>query len=446
MRICFFTSLSFLLFVSACTDPINIGSEVIEADGVIDVEFIDTLTLSSQTILADSSITFRQTDQNTYSGQTYLAGVMEDAVFGKSEAIAYFGVSLFSAFPDFSDLRVDSIVMSLSLDSLGQNGYEQALHEIELYRLTEPFEDLVEDTLYSNRSFEYEATPFYTVNREVSHSDSLMINAFTTDTVIGVSPQIRIPLDIDEWKTISSVANDTLIDNEKFISEVPGFALKSTPDESSIFGLDLLYAGSSSAASSNILIYYWPTDTTKNVLRLPLGKIRHNNFIHDYSGSELEANITADKPEFLFLESMGGTNIEFDLSSVLNLPEKILNQAVLEIAIEKEESPFEPISQIFAFYKNEDNDLVSVRDLSINNNNTVLFDGELNEVLSNGVTYDVYKMTLTNQIKDLLENEISTGKITLVANAKSQRSKRSKILGPAHPDYPPVLKLVITNP
>ena len=446
MRICFLFSLSFLLIVSACTDPINIGSDVIEADGVIDVEFIDTLTLTSQTILSDSSITFRQTDQNTFSGQTYLAGVLEDQVFGKSEAIVYFGVSLFSAFPDFSNLRVDSVVMSLSLDSLGQNGYEEAMHEIELYRLTEPFESLVEDTLYSNETFEFEASPIYTVNRQVNHSDSILINAYTTDTIIGASPQIRIPLDVDDWKDISNIANDTLINTDKFIAEVPGYALKSTPDESSIFGLNLLYAGSSSAASSNILIYYWPTDTTKNILRLPLGKIRHNNFVHDYSGSELESNTNSARPEFLYLESMGGTNIEFDLSSVLNLPEKILNQAVLEIAIEKEETAFEPISQVFAFYRDEDDNLITVRDLSINNNNTLLFDGELNEVLSNGITYDVYKMTLTNQIKDLLENEIRTGKITLVANAKSQRSRRSKILGPAHPDYPPVLKLVITNP
>jgi hypothetical protein len=75
--------LSFCLFLTACEDPQEIGSEVFVQD--IGVLYTDTLTVDASTILLDSIVT-----SNTAN---LLVGRYTDPTLGLVEASSYFHIA-----------------------------------------------------------------------------------------------------------------------------------------------------------------------------------------------------------------------------------------------------------------------------------------------------------------------------------------------------------------
>ena len=436
----FFLVSIFALCFFACTDSIPIGAEILDP-GDLSVQFNDTIEIDLQTSVGDSSLTFRKLTGDNFSGRTYMVGVLDDPIFGKTESISYFTLSMFFAIPDFPNLPIDSIVMSITLDSLGHYGPRDAIHNLEIFELQETIDLENDSTLYSNLELEIQPTPFYTSSETIALFDSVSVNAYNPDTILRRAPELRIPLDIQTWKNTLSEIQDSITE-EALLEKMPGFAIKNTTDQNSMIGLNLFYDGLSS--SSFIHVYYQPTDTTKAVYRLPLGKVRHSYINNNYSGSQLEGDLNKLDSEFLYLQSLAGTNIEIDLSEIQKYDDRILNFANLELAVQKESEDYLPITQVFAFYENNDGELTTIQDLTTTS--LAVFGGGLQEVSRNGLTYEIYSMNLTSQLNSILDQEIDSDKIILIANAKSERPNRSIILGPANSMFPPKLKILVTNP
>jgi len=117
-----------LIFISAlfsCNEDISVGSSLLE-DGAIEIDYTDSIRLEGQTIEADPVVVYRSAI--SFTGSTYLLGNVDDPVFGRSSAEVYFSVGLFNnQFPAFDTLQIDSVVMNLPLDTLGQYGRNQAI-------------------------------------------------------------------------------------------------------------------------------------------------------------------------------------------------------------------------------------------------------------------------------------------------------------------------------
>lgn len=441
----FFLVLSGITYVS-CTDPVNIGTGLVQSNGIIDVDVTDTFSIKAKMVTGDSAITFRRLDRDGYSGRTYMFGTMEDDTFGRAEAVTYFNAHLFAPMPRFDTLTVDSIVMTIFLDTLGQYGNPQAIQNLELYRLTEVIPaDNVGDTLFSNIELEHESTPLFTRSQVVNHRDSISIKSYTeNDTLVKVLPQLRIPLDVQYWLDNAIALSDSTDFLENLNDIITGYAIKSTSDESSMIGLNLLYNSDANINSASaIRIYYQPTDTTKAIYNLRLGRLRHSYFSNDYSGSLLEQQLNTTEPEYLFLQSQAGAYLEFDLSAIEDIQDQILNFAGLELFLSTDDT-YGPVEQLFAFYRNEDNDLSSIADLGTNT--LSFFGGSLETVAVNGMEWRRYEMNITNQMNAFIDQDISSGKIFILPDSRPQRPQRSIILGPGNIEQPPVLKLVLSNP
>jgi len=433
-----FLSIGILLL--ACNDPIVVGSELLDGE-TLDVEFTDVVDVTARTVEGEPSITFRNIPGGNYSAKTYMVGSTDDAVFGTLEAVTYFSPILFNVYPSFSEHVIDSVVLSIPLDSIGFYGDLSAIHNVELRAITESLKTRLDeepvDTLLSDVAIEVEPTIWSTLNSPISYKDSVSFTTYSnaSDSLINLVPQLRLELDSQFWIDLAGTAQDTLTP-EELETQIPGFELRTTSTTSSIFGLDLSYTTSSRPA--NINIYYKEGDSLRKTYRIPLGRYKHSQFDYDYAGSDLQSSL--DDPsssELLYIQSQAGTSIEVDLSNAKGYDDKILNYAELVMTVQPEdEDLYQPISTLVPWYVNESGNLQLVN----------LLEASLSESYAGGSRTLSYAMNLTSHINRIKKGELTNGKIFLIPELKAQRPNRSIILGPDHSDRPMKLNMILTKP
>ncbi len=426
-----------MLLLLACGDSIQLGSDIIGSTD-IEVEYTDTVPISAKTISSTSPPTYR--NSNSFDGRTYLVGEINDSDFGRSTSISYFSATLISSFPNLENAKFDSVVLSLPLDTLGDYGNEDELLNLELYQLVEKFEVESGDTLFSDLRLEHDAAPIATLSTVVNSADSIMLYNPIPDTILRAVSQIRFQMDTSFWREI---ANDTLKHESSaaLIEHIKGFALKTADADNRMLGLRI-----NAASSAAIEIYYSVGDTSKQVYFIDLGLYRHSFFEHDYSASSIEPVLDLEgQDELLYLQSMSGTNVEFDISFVDDLPDVIINKAVLEFVIESPPDDYFPISQVLASYRNDDGELNVIEDASPRYLGFT-FDGELSSSQIDGSTQYRYEIILTNHINNLLNGQLEGRGLIITAIRKQERPHRSLLFGPTHNKFPATLNLITTKP
>ena len=222
-----------------------------------------------------------------------------------------------------------------------------------------------------------------------------------------------------------------------------------------MMGLDL-----SNTSGSVLAIYFTDDGGAKNVYNFRLGDIRHINLAHDYTGSLLESEINLPNPQYAYIQSMGGTNIEVDLSSVQSLDNKLINRVQLEVTVAEvpgdDISLYPNIPNIFGSFRNDNGDLELISDLSTLaevgfeltlDNIGAFFGGIVQEIDENGVIYTRYNFNITNHVLEILDGEISDPSVTLVAFSKQERTQRTILHSDINiEETKPKLKVVLTDP
>ncbi|MBT8191719.1 MAG: DUF4270 domain-containing protein [Bacteroidia bacterium] len=436
MKLYYLISVSLIFILGSCGDSIQLGSTLLE-DPNISVSFTDTFHLKAKTISSDVPPTFR--NSASFGGKTYMVGAVNDPVFGYYGSVSYFTTSLISSFPDFSNASFDSIVLSLPYDSVGFYGNKNEEHLFELYQLSELFEVESGDTLYSDMVLEYDENPLSQVSIVTNYNDSIALYSPVVDSIVPAIPQLRMHFDTSFW---SPVARDTLNNesNEALNNYLKGFAIKSVNAENSMVGFDL---GNTSQAL--IEVYYTIGDTAKNIYFIDIGTFRHSTFEHDFTGTPVGSVTDIEgSDETLYLQSMAGTNVSFDLSGV-EISDEIINKAVLEITVSQHDEQYEPITQLLASYINDEGRLNVIEDASPAYL-SFLFDGALKSTVIDGITYNRYEMVITNHLKNIMSGQIDKPEIVITGLGKQERPNRSVLFGPSHPEFPAILKIITTNP
>ena len=435
---CYFLFL-IVLFIGACEDPIQLGAGLVQGE-VNDPEFTDTIDLVARTIMADPPITFR--NSSSFSNSTYLVGEINDPVFGRYSSVAYFDAFLSNSFPELENSVIDSVILVLALDSLGQYGDENEVHNLELYQLEDVLDVESGDTLLSDLRLEYSPTPLGSFSGTINFEDSLTVYSPTVDTLIQIPPELRVPLDVSFW---DPVARDTLINasNETLAEYLKGFALVSTTAQNSMVGLGL------SGNAARVDFYYTtviPPDTAKAIFSIFNGLNKHSYFEHDYSGTEVEAAIgDSINQEYIYLHSMAGVNIEFDLAPLLDLTnDVVINNAVLELSVKEDDPLYPPINRLLASYYN-DGVLFVVEDIALSSDFR-FFGGRVNKINIDGIKYDQYNLNITNHLNNLLNGSITETDLIISSFSTQEQARRSVIYGRDNQVQPARLKLIITKP
>ena len=425
------------LFMGACEDPIQLGAGLVDSE-VNDPEYTDTIVLLAKTVEGDPPITFR--NSATFSNSRYLLGSIEDPIFGTYSSETYFDTYLTTSFPDLRDAIIDSVMLVITLDSTAQYGNEEEVHTIDVFQLTEKIEVEAGDTLQSDLKLDYDNISLGGVTKKISHRDSLTVFNPSSDTLIKIASQLRIPMDTTFW---SPVARDSSInkDNDALADYLRGFALVSSNAQNSMIGL--LFNGS----SARFDFYYTVADTAKRVFSAFNGLIKHSYFEHDYAGSEVESAIgDPASQEFLYLHSMAGVNLEFDLQPLMALGDSVvINSSEIELTIVEPDPLYPPVNRLLASYYNDDGQLFVIEDIVLSSDFRY-FDGSLDQTNIGGITYDQYSMHITSHLNNLLEGSITDSLLIVSPFSTQEQANRSVIYGPKSSVQPAQLKLIITKP
>lgn len=428
-------------FLLSCNDEISVGSSLLE-DGAIGLDYTDSLQLPGKTIFSEPVIVYRSSSNFVHN--TYLLGQIDDPVFGVSRSELYLSSSIVdNFFPSFDTLRIDSVVMVLPLDTLGQFGQDAVSHSISVFQLNELLSPDVQDTIFSNQEFDAGTDPLGNINRVIDHKDSLEVYSPIRDSILRVRPQLRIPLDTQLWHRI---ATDTLInrDRERYEEEVKGFLVKTETNSSSIIGLDL-----SPTSQVVIELYYSANDTTKGVYFFDLGAVRSNYFGHDYTGTDVERAVNDGTNDAWYIQEMQGVDIMLDIGAALTYSDRVINRASLEFFALNETNPvIRPVEQLQAVYLDSsqmqnlvfDNLFQQQQNLSIR-----LFGGSVEEVDVDGTVLLRYSMDITNHLNAIIEGNIDNSALIIRSSNKSISAGRTIVFGPDS-SYPPKLKLISSNP
>lgn len=438
MRLYFFLLVAIVGVLSSCNEEITVGSAILE-DTTIGVSFTDTLEIEVKTVVDDTVITYR----SGVDSRTYLIGELNDPSFGFSKSDIYLSTQLISSsIPSFDTLTIDSIIMVFPLDTFGQFGNESAIHNIEVFQLQEELFVDDDNQILSSKSFEFGTSPVGQISTVINHRDSVFLELATNrDSLVKSFPQLRIPMDIDFWSPILTDTTVFTVNDSSYLQTVKGFVLRSSPDDSSIAGINL-----SNSSPLSIAIYYTNLDgsVTNNYL-IDVGSVRSSNFMHDYTSSSVNDAIGEVNTEFAYLQSMQGVNLEVDLSNLTSLNETIINKAQLEFFLLDETDPLlDPVESLDVLFRNEEGNTIQILDSSI-----TLADylgGEIESIVIGGQTLRKYELDITNHAVLIARGEIENTVITIEAKNKPQRATRSILLGKSHSDFPARLKLVTSNP
>lgn len=435
MRSLFVIFCATLLLAVGCEDPIQLGAGLVDGE-INDPEFNDTLALDIRTVAGDSVITYR--NSINFNNSTYLLGKIEDPVFGSYRAETYFSQFLAFSFPDFSDAVLDSAILVFLLDSTARYGNEEEIHNIEVFQLDELPDLASGDTLYSNAKLSYSGPAIGSFTGRVSHSDSLTVYTPITDTLIDIQPQLRVPLDIPFW---SALARDTAATNstDALQEYLRGLAIVSDADNSMI-GLRL-----DETTASKIDFYFTVGDTASNIYSVVNGEFRHSYFELDHTGTEVEDALSGTG-DLLYIQSMGGPNLEVDLSPVLPFADSVIvNAAILELTVKTPDAQYPPIRQLVASYDN-DGTLFIVEDVAFDPTGFRFFGGSATERNYNGEIYTQYNLSLSGHINNILNGQIDETTLVITPFRSAQQPRRSVIFGSESSIQAARLKLITTKP
>ena len=448
-RFVFWMAVVGIVALTSCGNDTIVGSGLLSEEE-LNVEFIDTVSLKAKTIAVDSTLVFNFGNTST---QTFMMGRLDDPYFGvvESEVIATAGVSGNGFLPNFDDVELgdlDSCILVLHLDTLGVYGDPDATFDIEVFRLTQDLTDI--DSFVSNVEYPREMTPIGSYsNYKPNILDSIYIQEFG-DSVLRTGT-IRIPIDMAFGTDIVDWIQDTLvntdIDDASFAVDFNGLVIRATPSNDAMMAINLSPASYTSDLSE--LALYYKQDTLENRKYGFSVGLRKSMFIeHDYSGSVVEEAINGDfifGDSLLFLESLSGTNIEFDISNVQNIQDRLLNYAELELVVtdlmDYNMDNYPPIQIALASTSDGDNNLTLVEDIA-----AIGFPNDVEEFTEGTETYWRYTIPLTRYVQDVIKSVETGDNLTISAILKAHRPNRSIIFGPNHSTYPSKLKLTFTNP
>jgi len=436
-----------------------VGSDLFGEES-LNVTSTDTLTIKAKTIMLDSVRVFNV--DNT-SRSTFLVGVTDDPVFGKTTAAlvadVHYGVDLNTGQlfkPGYEDGDVlDSLILVLEIDSTGFYGDENVRYDVQVFQLTESINALTE--IYSNREINFDPEPIGQVDNLRVRSDSVSVYYPSLGTTRREFGQMRIPLG-DKISKILFEDLRAIETNPDFIQEFFGVRVEATPaTDNAMFGVNI----SSNSFNSRIQSFYSRGDTSL-LFEYPLNDLTNNISLGRKLTTLERDNSAAPISQFFgdeaagdslsFIQSLLGTDVELDFSSIFNVEDFLINQAILEMTVavlpgdDLESNP--PIEQLILSSRGDDGDLDLLDEINeglVFNQLDIYFGGTAEETIVNGLTLYQYKMNITRSLIDIANGNLPST-LYLTPLLRNERANRTVIYGPGHASNPLKLTLSITSP
>ncbi len=436
-----------IMLLSACTDPTDIGADLLEGDKA-EVGFTDTLSVVATTIKTDTVLTYFPVFQASEAFRRYPCGEMDDPIFGQTKSQIFAQLSLTEILPDLqAAAKIDSIVLVLPYDSLGLYGNYKQNFGFSIHRLSEDISDNL--SYYSNVSISSEPALLGNVQfRPLLDSVTIYDYAEGRDT-LKVPPQMRIKLPLSLAQEFVQLDTSYYRSDSAFISYFKGIHIKPTTVNQGMISFNL------TDARAGIFLYYEKTDTTKGQFQWDFNpfRVRAMRFDHDYNGATAERYIDNTRlgDSLVFVQGLSGVTTKLEIPHVKNLKGLVVNKAELEVRVAElpgdDIDVFTPIPQIMLLTPEDDGDLVMIDDIAllIRQGTTVLndaYDGQPKD--GKPGEPKVYKMNISTHFQGIIDGRKPNSLYMTLFN-RAEAPARVSLYGAKHPQYSIKLKVAFTR-
>ncbi len=403
-RILFMMMVLLSILVVQCTKPTTIGGDLVN-ENEADFWSTDTMPLTVKTVKStDTLLTYFYASVSKTLRRYYL-GMLDDPVFGRNTAkiFSQYGPYAGSYTKKFNEATVDSVVLTLVLDSAYFYGDATAMQSLNVSRLMNPM--ALDTNYYSNQDFPVEATPLGELIDFVPNLNKRVL--YVSETIKDSNlVYLRIPLDNSFGEEILAYDSLVYVDAEAFAQKFKGISIQATSPSLGMMAVDLRHV------MSEIDIYY--QTPTEDSLVLPIHSLRGyaatDYQTKDYAGSYVESHIGVANDSEFFIQSTGGLNVEIELPDVSDLGNIIVNKAILEFSVK--DLNFDDTSM---FRLNKQLVLKDTLGNYINDVGTVLtstggygvFGGKPKVVTRNGETRTIFEMNISSMLQDVIQGSLS---------------------------------------
>lgn len=339
-----------LFIFSACEKKGTIGLDISPMDSIKSV--LTEIPVLSSTVRDDSVLT----SSNSQGVSQNIFGIINDPIFGRTEASLALGLSLPSDGFSFGSSRtIDSAVLVLRY---GNEFYGDSLtsnYSINVNQLQSAYNTA--KNYYSTSSWGNSSNLelLGSLNNVKRFTWNDTINVVTLvkggpDTVLRVPPQIRIRLNSSFINKLLNADSASLRNNTVFANYIKGLYLTINKDQSS--GTGGLISFDLASTSSSVEVYYKSQNATSSAIdtNRAVFKITGSSSIrHNREGTEVEAQLL--NPENnnakVYVQPLGGVRTRLRFPELNRLRDEqgniSINKAELIIkAVEGFEKPFKP--------------------------------------------------------------------------------------------------------
>ena len=428
---------------SSCTKATLVGNDLLD-DEIKTVGYTDTFRLLTTVRTEDSILTHSSSSGSQIIDHTF--GVMNDPYFGEANVAIISEMFLNGIGSEFLDFEVDSVVMTLALDSAGRYADLEAPIRVSA---TKNFTTLdVTEDYYSNQRFTKNFVPMGETEPFIPNYEDNVIIQGPEDTV-SLPPHIRIPMSQDFINDLTSQSRATFEFSDSFAAWFQGVHIEVSEGTNTMVGVEL------NNELSGMTIYYSNADSgfydtyTFVFTGLFNSHVQVATFDHDYSsalaGDYIDNQEASDT--LIFVQSLSGLNTEFEIRNLDIFNDVLINQAVLEFYVadlgEEDDLLYPRVNRIQTRTRNDDGELVNSIDirLAFNIANIDLFGGTVS-MDSNGRLK--YSMNITAGVQDIVQGR-AENKIFVSSYLKQNNPRRLVLYGPGHPEFPAKLSLTFTR-
>ncbi len=455
-QILFYLSCTVFLVLTACTEPITVGADLLNDDRATLGQTVD-IPFTTRVIEGDSLLTYFALDDLPVGGFSF--GELQDDVFGATKHSFYAVPALVRGGPGnlptpppfaYTDRDVDSVVMIMPIDT----AYAFYGNAREFNFRAGLIPSRVEDDVdyYSNLML---------TRSLIDVNDGDLITASTTptllyDTLYGtnndsfLAAHIRFKFDQNFVDNVNMRDEVTFDSDAALATLLAGVYLEAQNDPDGLVGLRPV---SGTTPFSGFYFFYKDTaaSMTERFYRMPLN-LTLPRYEKSYTGSLAGELIqTGDDLEQVAISGQGGLLTEISFPNLTMLEDKVINQAEITFFRETIENysyeTYPAPSEIALYYRNDNGNLVQILDRQFLRNGD--FTSILNDFIGgNELTDDdgniFYRPRFSVHLQSMINGEVPP---TLYLRVSPVDRDASRVIlgGPEAPVRPATVKVTFTE-
>lgn len=371
-QVFFFACSALLICLTACTEPITVGSDLLDDDRATLGQTTD-LPFTTTVVREDSIVTYDASANALLSSFTF--GQLRNEVFGELKHSVYIipslprststGLVQPPAFALDDDTDVDSIVLFLPIDTAAGRYGNGSTFPVRMIQLADPLDQNQDFNTEINltRSFnELQRDGEFTANFEATLLYDTIISS--GDSVLF--PHIRMAFDQQFVDQVNMAGESIFESDTTFWEFFSGFYLEPTEDSGSLIRLQPQPTAGQSPFAGIFYFYKDTLDQDPTFYRAPLS-LWLPRYEQDYAGTLFGDKLApGEDNESFVIAGQAGVMTEITFPNLSSLQNVVINEAVLKLYREDVEGldydDFESPTFTALYYRNDEGNLEPIED------------------------------------------------------------------------------------